>query len=75
MPNNKRQGKNEKYGMGGKKRGQKRNTFESTNENDGFSHKKMKSSSFGGGAGGKKTAGGGGPKRPGKSVRQKTRNK
>ncbi|KAJ1673146.1 RRNA processing protein [Spiromyces aspiralis] len=68
QPNPKRQAKNKRYGMGGKKRGLKQNTSNSVDDISGFSHKKMKANVFGGKKGGK-------GKRPGKAVRQKMRNK
>ncbi|KAJ2708601.1 rRNA-processing protein EBP2 [Coemansia spiralis] len=66
-PGKKRLLKNEKFGFGGKKRGTKNNTAESTGDMSGFSAKRNKSASFGGGGGGgKKKA-----VRPGKSKRQR----
>ncbi|KAJ2501225.1 RRNA processing protein [Coemansia sp. RSA 1972] len=64
-PNKKRQLKNEKFGFGGKKRGIKRNTADSTGDMSEFSVKRNKSTSFGGSA--KK----GKSKRPGKAKRQR----
>ncbi|KAJ2478720.1 RRNA processing protein [Coemansia sp. RSA 2131] len=64
-PNKKRQLKNEKFGFGGKKRGLKRNTADSTGDMSDFSVKRNKSTNFGGSA--KK----GKSKRPGKAKRQR----
>ncbi|KAJ2344237.1 RRNA processing protein, partial [Coemansia sp. RSA 2618] len=64
-PNKKRQIKNERFGFGGKKRGLKRNTADSTGDMSDFSVKRNKSGSFGGSA--KK----GKSKRPGKAKRQR----
>jgi len=58
----KRLAKDKKFGYGGRKRGSKQNTAESTADMSGFSHKKMKESSFGGNKNKK-------AKRPGKSKR------
>ncbi|KAJ1816176.1 RRNA processing protein, partial [Coemansia sp. RSA 2599] len=46
MPNKKRQNKNEKFGFGGKKRGMKNNTAESSADMKSFSVKRNKSSKF-----------------------------
>jgi rRNA-processing protein EBP2 len=62
----KRLAKDKKFGYGGKKRGSKQNTAESTADMSGFSHKKMKANTFGG-VKGKKA------KRPGKSKRMAAR--
>ncbi|KAJ1959008.1 RRNA processing protein [Dipsacomyces acuminosporus] len=64
MPNKKRQMKNEKFGFGGKKRGIRKNTAESTADMSGFSAKSNKSTKFA--AAHKK----GKTKRPGKSKRK-----
>ncbi|KAJ2779181.1 RRNA processing protein [Coemansia javaensis] len=64
-PGSKRQRKNEKFGFGGKKRGMKNNTAESSADMSGFSVRKNKSPSFGG-VGRRKPA-----TRPGKSRRQR----
>jgi len=63
----KRLAKDKKFGYGGKKRGSKQNTAESTADMSGFSHKKMKATTFGGVNKNKKA------KRPGKSKRMATR--
>jgi len=60
-PNYKRQGKNEKYGFGGKKKWKKSGDAMSTSDMSGFSTKRMK-----GKASGAKT-------RPGKARRAKAR--
>jgi len=62
----KRLAKDKKFGFGGKKRGSKQNTAESTNDMSGFSHKKMKATTFGGSKGKK-------AKRPGKNKRMAAR--
>ncbi|KAJ2233990.1 RRNA processing protein [Coemansia sp. RSA 1722] len=46
MPNKKRQNKNEKFGYGGKKRGMKNNTAESTADISSFSAKRNKNAKF-----------------------------
>ncbi|KAJ2722096.1 RRNA processing protein [Coemansia sp. Benny D115] len=66
MPNKKRQMKNEKFGFGGKKRGRKNNTADSSADISGFSTKRNKSASFSGPS--KKSK----AQRPGKSKRQRT---
>lgn len=72
-PSSKRQYKNEKYGFGGKKRGKKSNTRESTDaEADGFNPKKMKAP-FRNGIG--KSASKAKQHRPGKQRRQRDRSK
>jgi len=63
----KRLAKDKKFGYGGKKRGSKQNTAESTADMSGFSHKKMKATTFGGVNKNKKA------KRPGKSKRMAAR--
>ncbi|ORX54708.1 Ebp2-domain-containing protein [Piromyces finnis] len=62
----KRLAKDKKFGYGGKKRGSKQNTAESSADMSGFSHKKMKATTFGG-AKNKKA------KRPGKNKRMASR--
>ncbi|XP_053325344.1 probable rRNA-processing protein EBP2 [Spea bombifrons] len=71
-PNAKRRYKDEKFGFGGRKKGSKRNTKESVNDVPGF----RKSAAHGRGPSrpGKK-GGKNANKRPGKSVRQKIKNK
>ncbi|KAI8322464.1 eukaryotic rRNA processing [Martensiomyces pterosporus] len=64
MPNKKRQQKNEKFGFGGKKRGLRKNTAESTADMSGFSVKNNKNTKFSAVHKRGKT------KRPGKSKRQ-----
>lgn len=64
----KRKAKNEKYGFGGKKRGKKENTRESTNDDSSFSVRKNKST-FKGQKGGRKAK----PSRPGKQRRHNIR--
>ncbi|KAJ2856964.1 RRNA processing protein [Coemansia erecta] len=65
LPNKKRQNKNEKFGFGGKKRGMKNNTAESSADLSSFSAKRNKSSKFV--APSKR----GKSQRPGKSKRQR----
>ncbi|KAJ2384777.1 RRNA processing protein [Coemansia sp. RSA 2559] len=65
-PNKKRQVKNAKFGFGGKKRGLKKNTAESTNDMSGFSAKRNKSAEF------SRAPNKGKVKRPGKAKRQRT---
>ncbi|KAJ2261390.1 RRNA processing protein [Coemansia sp. RSA 376] len=66
MANHKRLSKNEKFGFGGKKRGLRKNTAESTSDMSGFSQKRNKSANFSAVHQRGKT------KRPGKSKRQRT---
>ncbi|KAJ2557634.1 RRNA processing protein [Coemansia sp. RSA 1933] len=66
LPNQKRQGKNAKFGFGGKKRGLKKNTTESTSDMSGFSTKRNKSADF------SRAPNKGKAKRPGKAKRQRT---
>lgn len=65
-----RQGKDEKYGFGGKKRGSKKNTADSSASMEGFSSRNI-SKSFGG----KGAKSGKGASRPGKDRRQQKRQK
>lgn len=67
MISKKREARNERYGFGGKKRGDKRNTRESVNE-DTFNPKRNKTSFFGASS---KSGG----NRPGKQRRQQMRSK
>ncbi|KAJ2488690.1 RRNA processing protein [Coemansia sp. RSA 2050] len=66
MASKKRQLKNDKFGFGGKKRGLRKNTAESTSDMSGFSQKRNKSANFSAVHKRGKT------KRPGKSKRQRT---
>ena len=68
--NGKRKAKNEKWGFGGKKRGVKSNTKESSNDVSDFRSNRK---SPGGGAAKKKKIGGN--KRPGKNVRKQMKNR
>ncbi|KAJ2610730.1 RRNA processing protein [Coemansia sp. RSA 1365] len=67
VPGKKRQLKNDKFGFGGKKRGMKRNTAESTDDMSSFSVKRNKSAGFGGSSKKSKVT------RPGKARRQRAR--
>ncbi|XP_034566085.1 probable rRNA-processing protein EBP2 [Notolabrus celidotus] len=69
-PNAKRKYKDQKFGFGGKKSGKKWNTKESFNDVSSF---RAKVANAKGGKGGKKGKGGKQNKRPGKSVRRKTK--
>lgn len=60
QPNKKRMLKDKKFGFGGKKKGSKRNTKESSMDVSDFKQRRNKSASFGGKGGG----GGGGGKKP-----------
>lgn len=64
MANKKRQQKNERFGFGGKKRGLKNNTADSTNDMTGFSVKRNKGANF------SQPSKKGSAKRPGKARRQ-----
>ncbi|XP_072245171.1 probable rRNA-processing protein EBP2 isoform X1 [Leuresthes tenuis] len=69
-PNAKRKSKDQRFGFGGKKSGKKWNTKESFNDVSSF---RAKVAHARGGKGGKKGKGGKPNKRPGKSVRKKTK--